>query len=218
MLYNYNMVKENLVFLPGWTKKSGDYHELLVLLEEKYKVYPLDLLDDIRPYNLADFAQKVRTFLKQKKIKKVILAGHSFGGRVAIKLTISNPELISKLILINSAGIERKNFLIKLIKAIKVIKPIKLSFLENIFGSKDYLKAKGNLQKTLVNIVEENLEPELEKIKVPTLIIWGREDHTTPLWMGKLMHKLIKNSQLKIIEGDHGIPYRKPEEVFDIIK
>lgn len=209
------MVKENLVFLPGWTKKSGDYQELLVLLNQKYKVYPLDLLDDAQPYNLADFAQKVKNFLKQKKIKKTVLAGHSFGGRVAIKLTVNNPELISKLILINSAGIERKSLLIK---AIKAIKPIKSDFFKNIFGSKDYLEAKGNLRKTLVNIVEENLEPELEKIKIPTLIIWGREDHTTPLWMGKVMATQIQGSTLSVISGDHGIPYRKAKEVFDIIK
>ncbi len=209
------MSKENLVFLPGWTKKSGDYRELLALLGQKYQVYPLDLLDDARIYDLADFAQKVRNFLEKEKIKKTILVGHSFGGRVAIKLALSNPELVSRLILINSAGIERKSLLIK---AIKAIKPIKLEFFRNIFGSKDYLAAKGNLRKTLVNIVEENLEPELAKIKTPTLIIWGRDDHTTPLWIGELIHKLIKNSILKIIDGDHGIPYRKPEEVFDAIK
>lgn len=209
------MVKENLVFLPGWTKKGGDYRELLALLSQKYKVYPLDLLDDAQVYNLADFSQKVRTFLKQKKIKKVILAGHSFGGRVAIKLTASNPELISKLILINSAGIERKNLLIKVIKAIK---PIKLELFKSIFGSKDYLSAKGNLRETLINIVEENLEPELVKIKTETLIIWGREDHTTPLWMGKVMATKIQGSTLSVISGDHGIPYRKAKEVFDAIK
>lgn len=219
--------KENLVFLPGWTKKGGDYRELFALLGPKYKVYPLDLLDNVRPYCLADFAQKVKDFLKQKKIKKTILAGHSFGGRVAIKFTLSNPDLVKKLILIDSGGIERKNILIKTIKAIselgelaplKKIKPIKLEFFKSIFGSKDYLSAKGNLRETLVNIVNESLEPELKKIKVPTLIIWGKDDHTTRLWMGELMHKLIKNSQLKIIEGDHGIPYRKAKEVFDAIK
>lgn len=207
------MIKPNLVFLPGWTKKSGDYRELLALLSQKYKVYSLDLAHDVQVYNLTDFSDKVKNFLEKKKLKKTVLAGHSFGGRVAIKLTVSNPELVSKLILINSAGIERKNLFIKALKKIK----IKSELFKSIFGSKDYLEAKGNLRETLINIVEENLEPELEKIKTPTLIIWGREDHTTPLWQGKLMHQLIKNSQLKIIDGDHGIPYRKPEEVAKII-
>ena len=208
------MVKENLVFLPGWGKKSGDYQELLALLGQKYQVYPLDLLDDARIYDLVDFAQKVRGFLKKEKIPKTILAGHSFGGRVAIKLAISNPELISKLILINSAGIERKNLLIKTLKKIK----IKSELFKSIFGSKDYLAAKGNLRETLINIVEENLEPELEKIKIPTLIIWGRDDHITPLWMGKVMATQIQGSTLSVISGDHGLPYRKAREVFDVIK
>lgn len=225
LLYNYSMVKENLVFLPGWTKKKEDYHELCELLSKKYKVYALDLPGFggpklKKPYSLLDYAEYVINFLEKTKLKKVLLAGHSNGGRIALKIALTRPDLVSQLILIDSGGIERKNILIKAIKVIKSIKIIKLvtpDFLRNIFGSEDYLKAKENLRKTLVNIVEENLEPELAKIKTKTLIIWGRDDHTTPLWQGKLMHQLIKNSQLRIIDGDHGVPYRKAAEVAKII-
>lgn len=213
-MYNYSMAKASLVLLRGWAKKKEDYSELVALLTKKYTVYPLDLLDDAKAYRLADFVQKVEDFLKLKKIQKLILVGHSFGGRVAIKLAVNRPELISKLVLIDSAGIERKNSLIKVLGRIK----IRSEFLRKIFGSKDYLAARGNLRQTLVNVVNENLELELSKIKAPTLIIWGKDDHTTPLWMGKVMATQIPGSTLTVVPGgNHGIPYRMATEVAKII-
>ncbi|MBI3558903.1 alpha/beta hydrolase [Candidatus Gottesmanbacteria bacterium] len=221
--------KENLVFLHGWAKRKEDYARLLEFLSEKYTVYALNLpgfgetpID--RPYNLADYAKYVTDFIKDKKIKQVILAGHSNGGRIALKIALVQSNLISKLILIDSGGIERGSWNTKMVKLVtKIVSCQKFlpekgrGILRQLLGSKDYLAASPVLRETLKNMVNENLEPELGKIKTPTLIIWGREDHTTPLWQGELMRKLIKNSQLKIIEGDHGVPYRKPEEVAKII-
>ena len=216
-----------IIFLHGWGKSKKDYKELLDLLVKKYTVYALDLpgfgqtpID--RPFDLDDYVSYVYKFIKKKNLEKVVLAGHSFGGRVSIKFALKYPELLKKLILIGSHGIERKNLLIKSINSIKSIKLITPDFFQRIFrqvfGSNDYLGASPAMRETMKKVVGENLEPELSKIKVPTQLIWGENDHTTPIWMGKVMTAQIQGSTLSVIAGgDHGVPYRKVKEVANAI-
>ena len=67
-------------------------------------------------------------------------------------------------------------------------------------GAEDYL-ATPDLQKTFVNIINENLDPLLPRIKTDTLIIWGDKDATAPLAYGKHITHLIPNARLEVIEG-----------------
>jgi len=208
-----------LVFLHGWAKNKGDYAPLLRSLSPNVKVFPLDLPGFgtepiLKAMDLDDYAQFVTRFIKKNNLGSVIVGGHSFGGRVAIKLTLNYPELVKKLILVDSAGIERKSLKTKILQIFAAITPTRIKELARpLVGSKDYLASVGLVRETMKNIVAENLEPDLSKIAVPTLIVWGDRDHTTPLWQGNLMHKLINRSQMVIIPGgDHGVPYRRGQE------
>ena len=219
------MTKKTLIFLHGWAKKKEDYSELLKELSPTVKTYALDLPGFgeepiFQEMKLADYAQFVANFIENKKIGPVILCGHSFGGRVSIKLASEFPDLVQKLILIDSSGIERKSLKTKIIKYLAAFTPERVKeLLRPLVGSKDYLASIGLVRETMKNIVGENLEEALTGIKIPTLLIWGDKDHTTPLWQGKLMNKLIDGSQLVIIpDGDHGVPYRRVGEVAAAVK
>jgi len=217
-----------LVFLHGWIKdiNKEKYQELLNLLSKKYEVVALDLPGfgktdtPKKAWNVSDYASFVNDFLSQLKIKKCTLAGHSFGGRITIKLSSQQNKKIEKIILIDSAGIERKSLKVKLISKIASLTP---KFIKNklmpLLGSKDYVAVDGIMRQIFKNIVNENLESELPKIKVPTLIIWGQEDHTTPLYHAKIMENKIPQSTLVIVpEANHGLPYRQASETAQIIK
>ena len=213
---------QDLVLLHGWGKRGEDYRELVDLLSQKYRVFGPDLpgfgAEPLpRPFTLEDYANWLQDYLEKNKIKDPVLVGHSFGGRVAIKLATSHQSLVTRLVLLDSGGIERKGLIIRVIGKIGRIGGAIPEEINNFFRSKDYQEATGFLRETLKNVVNENLEYILDKIKIPTLIIWGRNDHTTPIWHGELMHKLINNSELIVIDGDHGIPYRRAGEVYKAI-
>jgi pimeloyl-ACP methyl ester carboxylesterase len=36
---------------------------------------------------------------------------------------------------------------------------------------------------------------------MPVLIVWGAEDHITPLSQGEKMHRLIPQSELEVVPG-----------------
>jgi pimeloyl-ACP methyl ester carboxylesterase len=64
----------------------------------------------------------------------------------------------------------------------------------------------------------DNLLIQLGKIAVPTLIIWGRNDKVIPVIGGELLHQLIPNSILEIIEECGHIPQEeKPDETVALI-
>jgi pimeloyl-ACP methyl ester carboxylesterase len=147
-------------------------------------------------------------------MEEVDLLGHSFGGRIAIRITATQPERIHSLILIDSAGIRhyeagwRFRFitcLTKLGKPIILRLPnplrarVRWRFYQAI-NSTDYLTA-GRLSETYNKVVSEDLEPALPQIRVPTLLLWGEKDHETPLRDGRVMVSRIPNAKLVILPG-----------------
>ena len=171
---------------------------------------------------------------KVEEKKKVILIGHSFGGRIAIKYAVKYPDKIEKLILTGAAGIKhslsRKQKILyvatktgKTIFSLPVINKFQKyaeKFLYKIIREKDYRKASLRMKEIMKKVLAEDLTPILEKIKTTTLLLWGRLDNSTPLSDGKLMNEKIENSELVIFDdANHSLPYQKPEEFTkDIIK
>lgn len=167
--------------------------------------------------------------------QKIILIGHSFGGMIAVKYTIKYPGKIDKLILTGAAGIKHKLtakqkiffILAKIGKTIFSL-PI-INFLRNpiykLFSKiarkrkKDYYSASPRMKEIMKNIIAEDLTSYLDKIKIPTLLVWGREDRTTPLSDGEIMNEKIVNSKLRIIDNaNHSLPYQKAEEFVEIVE
>jgi pimeloyl-ACP methyl ester carboxylesterase len=63
------------------------------------------------------------------------------------------------------------------------------------FGSRDY-RAAGDLRRTLVKTVNEDLAMQAQTIDVPTLLLWGEDDTETPVDLARNFNRLIKGSEL----------------------
>ncbi|MFC1711470.1 alpha/beta fold hydrolase [Patescibacteria group bacterium] len=225
-------MEKSIVILHGWKSNLKNWEELKKKLENKYKVY-LPQLPGFGnnkltcPYDLNDYVLWIKNYLKKEKIKKPILIGHSFGGRIVIKLAATNSN-ISKAILIAAAGIKPKNSTKKIIgmvlaKTGKVFfnltifsclkKPAK-KILYKILREKDYYEADEVLKKTMKKIINTDLTKELDKIKVPTLILWGKKDKQTPITDAYLIRSKIINSKILVWENEsHALPFTKSDEV-----
>jgi pimeloyl-ACP methyl ester carboxylesterase len=58
------------------------------------------------------------------------------------------------------------------------------------------------------------VENELEKIKVPTLILVGEDDKATPVELARQLHEKITGSRLVIVPGAaHSVPIEQPRAV-----
>lgn len=146
-----------------------------------------------------DYVAIVDKFLTMINASKESIVGHSYGGKVAVKL---NPK---NLILLSSAGIlEEKSASVKFkIFLAKLFKNIGLGFLTKIFRSKDVNSMSQNMYETFKNVVNEDFSEEFKNYKGKAFIFWGEEDTATSIESGKTIASLIKNSEFKSYKGNH---------------
>ena len=215
--------KKPIVFLHGWQADSGSFTSLVPFLFKNYHIYLLDLpgfgKSKAPPFSFSsfDYAKEVIKWIKLKKIQKVNLVGHSFGGKVASIIAAKYPQFISCLILIAPSGIPHPKFYYKFKNFIPYkIKTKVAFFLKPFLASEDYKNA-GKLLSIFKTVVKEDLRPIFSQIKIPTLIIWGKKDNQLPLEDGKIIKTLIKPSKLLIIEGDHWLFLKNPQKIAQLI-
>ena len=68
------------------------------------------------------------------------------------------------------------------------------------------------MKQTYLNVVTDDVSFNLPFIKVPTIIIWGDKDDSTPIENAHLINEKIKNSKLVIIPGaGHDLNKKQPE-------
>ena len=215
---------ELVVLLHGWGSNIKLFANLIELMSKKYTVVAMDMpgfggsQEPPSAWCVDDYVQFVVDFLKDySQFKSVTFLGHSFGGRVIIKLNSRTdlPFKISKVILVDSAGIlppksNKKSFrtyYYKFGKALLDLGIVKIFFpdaLENFrkkMGSADYAAASPLMRQVLVKVVNEDLEPLLPNIKCPALLVWGVNDTATPLSDGEKMEQLIPDAGLVKLEN-----------------
>lgn len=100
-----------LLLLHGLGGSTGNWVELLPDLVERYRVIAVELPGHAgsgglaRGATTADFAAAAASVLEAEGGEPVLVAGHSFGGLVALRLAQSRPELVRGLLLVSAAGI-----------------------------------------------------------------------------------------------------------------
>ena len=209
--------EETVVMLHGWASNCELFRASALPVSAKYRVLAPDMPghgETPEPpfdWRVDDYVDFVIHFISHFGCKKVILLGHSFGGRVIIKLA-NRPELpfqITKIILVDSAGIrpektaeqKLKESAVKFGKKLVSKSPALLNKMQSMMGSADYKAASPLMRKVLVNTVNEDLTDLLPGIRPSTLLIWGTLDTATPISDAEKMEALIPDAGLARIEG-----------------
>ena len=227
------------VMLQGWGTDLGVYDSVADAINGKYRFVQFDLPgfgssdEPKEPWNVDAYADFFLHFMEKLGISKATLIGHSYGGRIIIKLAAreSIPFEIKNIVLIDSAGIMPKRtfkqkFNIRKYKIIKKIVSIKLIYAlfpeliddwRSQQGSADYRNASPMMRQCMVMAVNEDLTDLLEKIKQDTLLIWGDKDTATPISDGKLMEEKIPNSGLAVLQGCGHFSFLENPAVFSSI-
>ena len=214
---------KTVVMLQGWGTDMSIYDSVANTINEQYRFVQFNFpgfgkSDEPREaWSVDDYADFFCEFMEALEIKEAALIGHSYGGRVIIKLANREniPFTITKIVLLDSAGILPPKSLgkrikiakYKIIKRIVNVKMIYALFPEVIDewrsrqGSADYKNASPIMRQCLVKAVNEDLTGLLSSIKQETLLIWGDEDTATPISDARTMEALIPNSGLAILKG-----------------
>ena len=226
-----------IVLLHGWGSNIKLFANLIDLLSKKYKVVAMDMpgfgeSDEPKEvWDVGSYVDFVIDFIKGYGVSEVMLLGHSFGGRVIIKMhsRSDQPFKVTKVILVDSAGIlppktKKKSWRTRYYKMGKAVlstgiaKKIAPDALENFrkkMGSADYAAASPMMRQVMVKVVHEDLEPYLPNIKCPTLLVWGVNDTATPLSDGEKMEKLISDAGLVKLENAGHYSFLEQQFIFN---
>ncbi len=207
-----------MLLLHGWGTSLDTFQAMAADLGRNFRVTAFDFPghgeSDLPPgtWHVDDFVELTRGVMAELGIDKAAVLGHSFGGRVAIKLAAAHPDSVARLVLVSAAGVPPPRTVRRALRRTA-------SRLANVMGrnlgrpgqavrraivrriaSPDYLNA-GPLRATFVAIVNEDLRPALPAIKCPTLLVWGEHDDDTPLADARTMNTLIPDSSLLVIKN-----------------
>lgn len=157
-------------------------------------------------WTIDKYSLMLEEFVKQTGIKKPIVMGHSFGGRVAIRYSSRNP--IEKLVLFGSPCIRTNEDLslkVKILKKLKTLPGMNKfgEFMKQYIGSRDYKAASPIMRQTLVEVVNEDLSKYAREIEEPTLLIWGEQDTEAPVSEAQELEKIMMDAALIILPGTH---------------
>ena len=239
---------ETLIILHGWQSSKEKWQQVKEKIEEKgIRVLCPDIpgfkpeTELKEPWTLENYIDWFLDYVKQSELEDpeitdgFYLLGHSFGGRMTIKIAANSLFKLKGIILVSAAGIKRSTkihvelmgLLAKIIKAFKLgdapltknlYNFLRIFFYRYIIRKTDYLNAKGNLNQTIKNILAEDLKDRLGHIKVPTKIIWGNKDKYTPVSDAYFIKKNIKNSEIEIFKNINHTPYIEcPEKLAESI-
>jgi pimeloyl-ACP methyl ester carboxylesterase len=150
-------------------------------------------LVDVSVPGLADY---VRRFMETLELPPSVVGGNSLGGHVALELALSHPGWVTGLILTGSSGLFERTFTRRV----------------------PHRPTAGYVRSRMEEIVEakhHNVEERLGDIRVPTLIVWGKEDRITPPEVAERFHTHIPGSHLVYLPNCGHAPMLEQPEAFD---
>jgi len=199
-----------VVALHGWGRTGADFTGLLAGLDA-VAIHlpgfgPAAAPDAV--WGTDDYARLVAEAIEP--LGPVVVVGHSFGGRIAVRLAASRPGLVSGLVLtgaplVRLAPVSKPKLSYRIAKALNRIGLIPDSVLEarrKKAGSADYNAAQGIMRDIMVKTVNENYDDDLAGITAPTGMVWGENDTAAPTAAGKVASERIRGAHWTVVPGE----------------
>ncbi len=243
--------KPHMILIHGFTASVYVWKTVAPMLAEAgFHVIAIDLLGfgySEKPswfdYSIQSQARMVSRFMNRLGIGRATLVGSSYGGAVALMLTLDYPESAEKLVLVDAVCndspknhpimrltslpgvgeaitpflIDSKAFLRKRMQG--TIAPanhhmITDERIESIRRPLYAADAHRSVLATSRNWHANRIEDDAHLINQPTLIIWGDQDNVIPIKCGHKLHDEILNSRFVVLKDCGHIPQEEKSELF----
>ncbi len=223
--------KKPFLVLHGWPSSSDKWQKVGELLNQKnITVIAPDLPGfgktpaPSQAWSLNNYVEFINEFANHvpELSKGFYLLGHSFGGALSAKFAIKYNQKVEKLFLVSAACIRQKTKakkgfyyvakIGKLFSFLPYYSLLRKAFYKFIIRKSDYSHVNEALKQTYLNVIADDLSQFLSSIKVPTVIIWGDKDASTPMEDAHFINKKIPHSKLVIInKAGHPLEIEVPE-------
>ena len=236
-----------VVLLHGWPTHGQLWRAQLPVLAETRRVIVPDLpgygkspVPTTVRFSFNYFADVVEGLVNELELNRCALVGHDVGGPVAMLVAARRPDVIAKLVLLNTTPYPEVSRLIKLMVRAGRLPPLR-SFLTSRSGFRLLFRAglvqadrKATADRYYDPVAEdparrralgqmlidsdpadlEGLVGRLTDANTPTAVIWADKDPTAPLSVAQRLHNELPGSTLEMINDcGHFLTEDRPTEV-----
>ena len=219
---------------PGWL----NYHEML---SKSFTVYApshpgYDKSDRI-PWvdSIPAVAHYYHGLILHLNLKEITLFGLSMGGWISAEMAAMNQTPFKQMILVAPVGIKPERGQIaelftsprETVQNLRFYDKTQVEDYENIFNRELTLEEqkieRGNREMAASwcwqpYFYNPNLQHYLRKVSLKSLIVWGKQDYIVPVECADLFHRVLVNSEVKIIDRCSHIPHaERPREFLDAL-
>lgn len=230
-----------VVALHGWQRHSDDFEQVLDPVLAAGDPFGGHAIPSIAlelpgfgisppppaPWGTGEYASLVIELLRELPVP-VVLLGHSFGGRVALRIATQAPTLVRGLVLSgvpirdgSIGAVPRPRLRYRLIRVgakIGVVSEAKLEHARRRYGSRDYREAEGVMRDVLVATLQDDYRSLLPGISARVELIWGTDDTAAPLRGAEAAAELLPNVHLQVLGGvGHMVPLEAPFALRDAL-
>ncbi|GAA3521614.1 hypothetical protein GCM10022393_40040 [Aquimarina addita] len=223
---NNTSAKDTLVLVHGLGDDKNSFVQSAKFLTNDYYLILPDLLasgennkDKFLDLSIKGQIEFLHKFLTKLGVKKFYLAGNSMGGHISAAYAIAYPDDVKKLVLINAAGLKLDdhmvytgfdNILQNEIDLDKVLsrvfykvpdmpRPLKKMYISQINDSRDFLN--NSIIPQIKKGKYFDLKDSINKIKAPTLILWGKHDKVVKFNVAERYNRDIPISEIEVIKN-----------------
>lgn len=243
--------RPTVIMIHGYTASAYVWNTTAPMLADAgFRVIAIDMLGfgySEKPswfdYSIQSQARMISRFMDRLSIGRATIVGSSYGGAVALNLTLDYPERVEKLVLVDAVC--NDDVLTHPILRLTSIRGIGELLTPFIADSKLFLRkrmhstlAKANhhmIDKDRIDNVRRpllakdghhsllatsrnwsacHLEQDAHLINQPTLIIWGEQDTVIPIKNGYKLHNEILNSRLIVVKDCGHVPQEEKSDLF----
>lgn len=199
-----------VVALHGWGRTGADFVPILGGLDA-VAIHlpgfgPTAVPDTV--WGTEDYAELVADAIRP--FGPIVIVGHSFGGRIAVRLAARYPELVSGLVLtgaplVRIAPTSKPKLSYRIAKwanSVGILSDSAMEARRRKAGSADYNAAQGIMRDIMVKTVNENYDDDLAKLATPTWMVWGENDTAAPAAAGKVASEKIRGARWTVVSGE----------------
>jgi 3-oxoadipate enol-lactonase len=231
----------NLVLINGAGDNLNMWYNQVPVFSKSYRVITYDVRGSGKTeipdgeYGISVFTEDAYQLMKAIGVDGAYFLGYSMGGRIALELTLSHPELVKALILANGSvgltpptpeALERRQVPVEFLgrgdikSAAEIMtadafspdfKSKNPAVFRKYMEVKQQSKAEG-IARLMRSLSKPIAPPDLSKVKCPVLIIVGENDILVQPAQGKEAHEIITGSKLVLLPTGHAAAIESPEE------